>query len=460
VADALPAGLGSWPVHAAGPELLADLELALSGVRLSLDGDLRLLGAGPKVALAPVVHVAEDVLRTGHLVLADPEGTPLAALELTVDPVDGAPWVGLLRPLRAPAHGPFRAMHRSPAQVRAELPTGPVRATVCDRPLLADDLRRLSDSASTIGGTVLLLVPTAGPQSAGISPEILVRAVLAGARTLLGPVLVVAVPLRRHPDPDRAALQRAELAAGYGATHLLSEVPAGPLLGGIPAEGAGARGPSWPEVVEMLDDEAPLPDSVAPAGVRDELRRWRPPPSRRGLVVFFTGLSGSGKSTLARALVDALVEDGRRTVTMLDGDVVRRMLSAGLGFSRADRDLNVRRIGWVAAEVARHGGIAVCAPIAPYDATRRAVRRDVAAVGDFLLVHVSTPLEVCERRDHKGLYARARAGLIPHFTGISDPYEAPTDAELVLDASKEPLDTGLGRILDLLRRGGRLPGSR
>jgi sulfate adenylyltransferase len=174
-------------------------------------------------------------------------------------------------------------------------------------------------------------------------------------------------------------------------------------------------------------------------------------------VVFFTGLSGSGKSTLARALVDALVEDGRRSVTMLDGDLVRRMLSAGLGFSRADRDLNIRRIGWVAAEVARHGGVAVCAPIAPYAATRSAVRREVEAVGDFLLVHVATPLEVCEQRDRKGLYARARAGLIPHFTGISDPYEAPTDADLVLDTSREPLDAALDRLLDLLRREGRLP---
>jgi sulfate adenylyltransferase len=207
----------------------------------------------------------------------------------------------------------------------------------------------------------------------------------------------------------------------------------------------------------MLDHEAPLPESVAPAEVRTELRRWRPPRSSRGLVVFFTGLSGSGKSTLARALVDALVEDGRRSVTMLDGDLVRRMLSAGLGFSRADRDLNIRRIGWVAAEVARHGGVAVCAPIAPYAATRSAVRREVEAVGDFLLVHVATPLEVCEQRDRKGLYARARAGLIPHFTGISDPYEAPTDADLVLDTSREPLDAALDRLLDLLRREGRLP---
>src|SRR4030095_8330672 len=134
--------------------------------------------------------------------------------------------------------------------------------------------------------------------------------------------------------------------------------------------------------------------------VREELLRWRPPRDRRGLVVFFTGLSGSGKSTLARALTDRLAEDGRRTVTVLDGDVVRRELSAGLGFSKADRDLNVRRIGWVAAEVARHGGIAVCAPIAPYEAARRAAHDFARAAGaGFILIWVNTPLAECERRD-------------------------------------------------------------
>jgi hypothetical protein len=140
----------------------------------------------------------------------------------------------------------------------------------------------------------------------------------------------------------------------------------------------------WQDALARLDGEDPLPDEIARPEVRTELRRWRPPKSQRGLVVFFTGLSGSGKSTLARALVDALLEDGRRTLTVLDGDVVRRELSRGLGFSQADRDLNVRRIGWVAAEVARHGGLAVCAPIAPYAATRAAVRAEAEAVGGLL----------------------------------------------------------------------------
>jgi len=170
--------------------------------------------------------------------------------------------------------------------------------------------------------------------------------------------------------------------------------------------------------------------------VARELSRARPPRRHRGLVVFFTGLSGSGKSTIARGLADALRESGDRTVTLLDGDVVRRELSAGLGFSKADRDTNVRRIGWVAAEVARHRGLAICCPIAPYARARAAAREMAQAAGaGFVLIHVATPLSVCEQRDRKGLYARARAGQLTGMTGIDDPYEEPTDADLVLDTS-------------------------
>ena len=163
-----------------------------------------------------------------------------------------------------------------------------------------------------------------------------------------------------------------------------------------------------------------------PAEVQQVVDHDRPPPDQQGLVVFFTGLSGSGKSTLARALVDLVLEQGERTVTSLDGDVVRRNLSAGLTFSKEDRETNIRRIGWVAAEISRHGGVAVVSPIAPFDETRQQVRAMVAdAGGAFFLVHVATPLEECERRDRKGLYAKARAGEIPEFTGISSPYEEP-----------------------------------
>ena len=167
--------------------------------------------------------------------------------------------------------------------------------------------------------------------------------------------------------------------------------------------------------------------------------------------MFFTGLSGSGKSTLARALHDLILEDGRRTVTSLDGDVVRRNLSAGLTFSREDRETNIRRIGWVAAEIGRHRGIAICSPIAPYDETRKQVRRMVEDAGaDFVLVHVATPLEECERRDRKGLYAKARRGEIPEFTGISSPYEEPDDAAVRVDTTGRTIEECLAEVLPAL----------
>jgi sulfate adenylyltransferase len=169
-----------------------------------------------------------------------------------------------------------------------------------------------------------------------------------------------------------------------------------------------------------------------------------------GQVLLFTGLSGAGKSTIAARVVELLVEDGR-TVTLLDGDEVRHHLSAGLGFSRADRDTNVLRIGWVAAQIAKHGGIAVCAPIAPYADVRAAVRREVeaqAGPGSFVLVHVATSLADCEARDRKGLYARARRGEIPAFTGISDPYEVPTDAEVTVETAGRGVDECARQVLD------------
>ncbi|MDX6222853.1 MAG: sulfate adenylyltransferase [Frankiales bacterium] len=165
-----------------------------------------------------------------------------------------------------------------------------------------------------------------------------------------------------------------------------------------------------------------------------------------GVTVFFTGLSGSGKSTVAALLAVRLAEAGR-TVTLLDGDVVRTHLSAGLGFSKADRETNIRRIGFVAAEVTKHGGVAICAPIAPYAATRAAARAMVERYGRFVLVHVSTPLEVCEARDRKGLYAKARAGLLTEFTGISDPYEVPLDAEVTLDTTEMDVDEAVRLVL-------------
>ena len=207
----------------------------------------------------------------------------------------------------------------------------------------------------------------------------------------------------------------------------VDEVPKGAAvktLSGTELRGRLAAGrdiPSWfsfPEVVQ-------------------ELKRTYPSRSKRGFTIFFTGLSAAGKSTLANVLMVKLLEAGGRPVTLLDGDIVRKNLSSELGFSKEHRDLNIRRIGFVASEITKNGGIALCAPIAPYDSVRKEVRQMIEAVSGsgFILVHVATPLEVCEQRDRKGLYAKARAGIIKEFTGISDPYEEPTDADLAIDTT-------------------------
>ncbi len=178
-----------------------------------------------------------------------------------------------------------------------------------------------------------------------------------------------------------------------------------------------------------------------------ELRRAYPPRHRQGFTVFFTGLSGAGKSTLANALMVKLMEMGGRSVTLLDGDIVRKHLSSELGFSREHRNINILRIGFVASEITKNGGIAICAPIAPYATTRREVREMIATGGGFLEVYVSTSLEVCEQRDRKGLYTRARAGLIKEFTGISDPYETPENPEIAIDTSECAPDEAAQRII-------------
>jgi sulfate adenylyltransferase len=284
---------------------------------------------------------------------------------------------------------------RSPAAVRAELAARGWTAP-------AAWVGRPGDPQQ-LPARVLALLPVAGtaPDSAVVS-----AAAAAWARVAAGREVVVV------PVPVTAATPEvgwAELAATYG------------------AELAGS--------------------AVDPA-----------PPRTGGLAVMFTGLSGAGKSTIAGRLVELLLESGT-TVTLLDGDEVRTHLSAGLGFSKADRDTNVRRIGWVAGQIAKHGGLAVCAPIAPYAATRADARRLVeqqAGPGSFVLVHVATPLEECEARDRKGLYAKARRGEIAEFTGISDPYEAPTDAEITIDTRASSVDESarlvLGRLVELRSR--------
>lgn len=206
-------------------------------------------------------------------------------------------------------------------------------------------------------------------------------------------------------------------------------------------------GISGTEFRRRLNEGLEIPEWFSYPEVVSELRRSYPPRHRQGFTVFFTGLSGAGKSTIANALMVKLMELGGRAVTLLDGDIVRKHLSSELGFSREHRNINILRIGFVASEITKNGGIALCAPIAPYAVTRREVREMVSAAGGFIEVHVATSLEVCEARDRKGLYARARAGLIPEFTGISDPYEVPENAELVVDTATQSADEAAHRII-------------
>ncbi|SCL68794.1 adenylyl-sulfate kinase [Micromonospora chersina] len=485
------------PAYAPRPAELADLELLLTGAYAPLTGfmtraDLASLGRRGRLAdgtpwPVPVTLqvpaaladglVLDDPLRRA-LVLTDGEGAPVAAMDVTdVWQVrEGTAGVGgAVRRLGDGGHGPFQRLRRSPDEVRGLLPPGRVLGVFADRPLHRPQLAQIAHAARTLGAHLLVLIPAGEEAIGGLPAEALVRSVFA-ARDRMPPATLVAVPLAKRRDEISDALLRARVAAAYGVTHLLSTE--GMLSGAglrvlVPRELAyDNRDGQWrwredipprnrrlalsqEEIDDLLDRGFPLPEWHTPPAVAKELARARPPRRHRGLVIFLTGLSGSGKSTIARGLADVLREGGDRTITLLDGDVVRRELSAGLGFSKADRDLNVRRIGWVAAEIARHRGVGICCPIAPYAAARATAREMAQAAGaGFLLVHVATPLEVCEQRDRKGLYARARAGLITGMTGIDDPYEEPTDADLVVDTTDMTVEEAVQRVMEHLTETG------
>jgi sulfate adenylyltransferase len=532
-ASGLAADFTSLPTWTLDESQLADLEMLLSGAFAPLTGFMTAADVasvhehGTLADGTPwPVPVTLDVPGTAaapaqrRLVLNDPEGVPLAVLDITERSAvpaapatqpgghggrharptgpggpagaagpDGVGAADLIRlsgpvtPCRELEHGPFRHLRKSPAKLRAELAEGPVLAYVTRRPLNARQIGQLRHMAGQLRARLLLLPLVAGPAEVVVRPDALVRSVRAATRHLPPGTLVVPVALAaREVSEEREAVLRALVAASYGATHLLTDslsAPATGLTAAIPVISAGdwaydRAAEVWRplsliepgteradlalgELEDLLDRGEEVPAWFSPPAVAAELRRARPPRSERGLVVFLTGLSGSGKSTIARGLRDALSERGERTVSLLDGDLVRELLSAGLTFSRADRDLNIARIGFVATEVARHGGIAICAPIAPYADARAQVRNMVREVGDFLLVHVATPAEVCEARDRKGLYAKARAGLIDNFTGVSDPYEEPQDAELTIDTSVMTRQQSIDALVRLLTSGGWLP---
>ncbi|MBL0885857.1 adenylyl-sulfate kinase [Myceligenerans indicum] len=354
----------------------------------------------------------------GPVVLTDTENTPLA--EVAAD--------GSLTPLKpiATALGPqWDEALRVPARdVAAGAAPGTTAVWLAEPPTL-EDATGIADVAST--NDVVLLVPVSRHTEPGtVGASGLTRAALGIAERIQGSngpsrdaTRVVVVP---WPHGEQAPAP-SDIAAAYGAEQIL-----------VPPAGRSER---------TRTSLAALPRAYA-----DALRRVYPETSAReveraaaaghqqGTVVFFTGLSGSGKSTVARALAAELDDEGLGT-TLLDGDAVRHHLSKGLGFDRESRETNVERIGYVASLVAKHGGIAVAAPIAPFASSRAEVRALAERAGArFLLVHISTPLEVCEARDRKGLYAKARAGAIPDFTGISSPYETPLDADVAIDTSQ------------------------
>ncbi|MDX6738521.1 adenylyl-sulfate kinase [Actinocorallia sp. A-T 12471] len=463
---------------------LADLEQLLAGAFRPLRGflgalDVAAVEAGGRLRdgtpwpSAVVLTVPEGVAGEKRIVLQDPETVPLAVLEVSEawsDPSvpDGHFRVaGTLTALRESAYGAFRRLRRRPPAAGED--AAAVLAVATREPLHRARLGQIRQAAEKLGLPVLVLALLSG-----VHEQELVRALLAVRRELPEGAEIVTVNLAPRADAVRDQALAAHVAAAYGATHLLTDLPLEdvPLTLVAPepwaydtdlevwrprarvAEEHVRAELTAEELGALLDRGEEVPEWFTPRAVAAELRKARPPRHERGVTVFFTGLSGSGKSTVARALGDALIERGDRTVSLLDGDVVRQMLSSGLTFSKADRDLNIRRIGYVAAEITRHGGLAICAPIAPYAATRAEVRRMVEAVGDFVLVHVATPLEECERRDRKGLYAKARAGLIPEFTGISDPYETPGDAELVIDTTGRHVSECVDEVLKHLVAGG------
>lgn len=209
---------------------------------------------------------------------------------------------------------------------------------------------------------------------------------------------------------------------------------------------------SGTEFRRYLSEGSAIPEWFSYPEIIEELRKTHPAKNKRGCTIFFTGLSGAGKSTLANALMVKLLEIGGRGVTLLDGDLVRKHLSSELGFSKEHRDLNILRIGYVASEITKHGGIAICAPIAPYQSVRQQVRELVQPLGNFVEVYVATPLQVCEKRDRKGLYVKARAGLIKNFTGIDDPYEEPLNPEIKIDTSQNTPAQAIEILLNSLRQ--------
>ena len=416
------------------------------------------------------------------------------------------PWYvgGRLEGLQLPSHYDFKALRQTPAELRAEFANQGWRRVVAFQtrnPMHRAHVELTFRAAKQVEAS-LLIHPVVGmtrPGDVDYFTRVRCYQLLVG-KYPAGTAKLALVPFAMRMGGPREAIWHALIRKNYGCTHfIVGRDHAGP---GNDTDGKPFYGPyeaqelfkkheadigvtivpfqmmvyledkdkyfpadevpkdarvlnlSGTELRNRLNEGRDIPSWFTFPEVAVELRRSFPPRHKQGLTIFFSGLSGSGKSTIANVLMTKFLEVGGRPVTMLDGDLVRKHLSSELGFSKEHRDINIRRIGYVASEITKNGGIAICAPIAPYDLTRKDVRALIEPVGGFILVHLSTSVDVCETRDRKGLYAKARAGILKEFTGISDPYEEPTDAELHINTAElSPEEAAQEIILHLEREG-------
>jgi len=411
---------------------------------------------------------------------------------------------GRVEGLQPPTHSDFGALRLTPAALRAEFSRLGWRRIVAfqTRNPMHRAHQELTFRAAKQVEANLLIHPSVGMTKPGdVDYFTRVRCYqLLIAKYPPGTVQLAMLPLAMRMGGPREAIWHGIIRKNHGCSHLIvgrdhagpgNDVDGKPFYGPYDAQelfkkheaDIGVAMVPFNMMVYLEDQDRYVPDNEVPNGSRvlnisgtelrrrlnegrdipgwftypevvHELRRSYPPRHRQGVTIFFTGLSGSGKSTIANVLRTKFLETGGRPVTLLDGDLVRKHLSSELGFSKEHRDINIRRIGYVASEITKNGGIAICAPIAPYDATRKAVREMIEPFGGFILVHIATPVEVCEQRDRKGLYAKARAGILKEFTGISDPYEEPKDAEVVINTTDlSPQEAAQEIILHLEREG-------
>jgi len=485
----LKAASREWRSVDLTPRQLCDLELLLTGAYSPLAtfqnqaacettlAEMRLPGGvlWPVPVTLEIPEAAASVLSAGDWVaLREPEGLMLAALRIEEmwQPRPGGGFVCLSGPLEGvqlPRHYDFHRLRLTPLELRAGFESSGWDSIVAFP--LRQPLSRAGYEATIrameAGGSRLLLQCLTGPGGSGdIDPAVRMRCCLAVLpRYPEDSVRVALLPLPVHSAGPREALLHAIIArncgcrgvivAGSAAQELVAahEQELGVQM--IPAPLEESLGVEWRQLLTHGEE---LPKRLVFPEIAAELHRSYPPRHRQGFTVFFTGLSGAGKSTIANILRVKLLERGGRKVSLLDGDLVRKHLSSELGFSPEHRDINIRRIGYVASEITRNGGAAICAPIAPYRRVRQEVREMIQPHGGFVLVYLDTPIETCETRDVKGLYAKARAGLIGNFTGISDPYETPADAEITLDTAQLSPEESAERIMRYLEREGYVAG--